>query len=277
MLDLNKIKEIEDYVSKQPRSINDIALLLKKNWRTADRYVEYIRDNFGTISTKTFRGGTRGALKIVYWSAINERKGSVFQEHLVEQIEFHKRKEDFSAFDIFQHVPDKNKKAAIEKQNSEDKTDLSALYDFFSQTKKQLLIFSGNLSWINLKNKDVDIHFCIENLMKKNIPINVISKVDITSTENIQKLLNLNFKYGKELIKIRHREQPLRAIISDNRVARIKEIKEPTGKINELNKKVFIFYMIKDKEWVEWLSRVFWSLYSKSIDSNKRIEQIKLI
>ena len=45
MLDLGSIKKIEDFVSKQPRNIQEIALMLKKNWRTADRYIDYIKDN----------------------------------------------------------------------------------------------------------------------------------------------------------------------------------------------------------------------------------------
>ena len=36
--------------------------------------VHYIKENFGTISTRTFREGTRGALKIVYWANIADVK-----------------------------------------------------------------------------------------------------------------------------------------------------------------------------------------------------------
>lgn len=275
MLDSGVIKKIEDFVSAKPRSIQEISHLLKKNWRTADRYVDYIKQNFGTIATRTFREGTRGALKIVYWASFDKRKGAVFQKTLAEQIELYRKKGDFSPFDIYQHVPDKNKKASVEKVNDEDKTDLIAHAKFINNTKKQFLSFSGNLSWINLKNKDIKIYDCMENLVKKGIPIKIVSRVDIASLKNVEKLLELNFKYGKELIEIRHREQPLRASISDNKIARIKEIKEPTGKIHELQEKTFIFYTIKDKEWLEWLSKIFWNLFSKSIDSKKRIEQIK--
>ena len=79
----------------------------------------------------------------------------------------------------------------------------------------------------------------------------------------------------KELIEIKHREHPIRASIIDNKVFRIKEIKEPTGKLNELNKKVFIFYTIRDKSWTEWLSRIFWKLFSQSVDSNTRLNELK--
>ena len=111
--------------------------------------------------------------------------------------------------------------------------------------------------------------------MKKNISIKILCRVDLSSMWTIEKILSLNFKYGKELIEIRHCEQPLRALIIDNKILRLKEIKEPTGKTHELNKRTFIFYTIKDKEWVEWLSRIFWNLFSQSINARKRIEELK--
>ena len=58
--------------------------------------------------------------------------------------------------------------------------------------------------------------------------------------ENIKKLLSLNHKYGKELVEVHHREQPLRVTLIDNEIANLKEIKNPTGRDKELNKKVFI-------------------------------------
>jgi hypothetical protein len=87
-------------------------------------------------------------------------------------------------------------------------------------------------------------------------------------------MLSLNFKYGKENIEIRHSETPLRAIIVDNQLIRLKEIKEPTGRKNELDKKLFLFYTIKDKDWASWLSRIFWKIFSSSIDSKKRMLEI---
>ena len=54
----------------------------------------------------------------------------------------------------------------------------------------------------------------------------------------------------------------------------IKEIKEPTGKVHELNKRIFIFYSIKDREWCDWLSKIFWKMFSSSIDAKKRIEEM---
>ncbi len=275
MLDTKLIRKVEDFVYPKPRTIQEISQHIGKSWRTADRYVSEIENEHGTLSTRTFREGTRGALKIVYWSSTEKISNSVFQEKLAKEIETFKRKEDFSAFDIFQYIPDKNKKVNIYKVTEESKTDLKVLADLLNNTKKQFIGFSGNLSWLNLKNKDINIFECIENLVKKNIPIKIVSRVEIGSIDNIKKLLELNFKYGKELIEIRHHEQPLRAFVYDNKIASVKEIKEPTGKVHELNQRLVIIYTIKDKDWVEWLSKIFWKMFYNSIDANKRIEELK--
>ena len=131
----------------------------------------------------------------------------------------------------------------------------------FLTAKKQLLIFSGNLSFINLKNKKEDTLSTIGELVKRGISIKVLCRVDLAGKENIKKLLSLNFKHGKELVQVRHSEQPLRAVIYDDNMITLKEVKEPTGKINELNKKIFIYYAIKDREWVKWMQRIFWKIF----------------
>lgn len=62
-----------------------------------------------------------------------------------------------------------------------------------------------------------------------------------------------------------------------NKFFDIKEIKEPTGKISELDKKIFIFYNIKDKEWIDWLTKIFWKMFSSSIDARKRLMELEKI
>ena len=276
MLDSETTKKIEDFVSKKPRSINEIANHIDKNWRTADRYIKKIRENFGTLDIRTFRKGTRGALKIVYWAGVEKNTGSVFKDRLEKQIMQAHGKEDFAAFDIFQHVPDKNKKAWKSIGETEAKLGkLSNFIDILQKTKKQVLFFSGNLSFINYKSKNFDVFKTIENLVKKGIQIKIVSRVDITGKKNIEKLLSLNNKYSKELIQIRHIEQPLRVTIIDDKHANIKEIKEPTGRLKELNKKTFIFYDITDKEWVDWFRKIFWNMFNSSIDAHKRLKELK--
>jgi len=275
MLDAQTVKKIENFVYSKPRSVNEIAEHIGKSWRTADRYVDEISREYGTIAIRTFRGGTRGALKIAYWASVEKLHSSVFQEKLMRDIENARRKEDFSAFDIFQHVPDKNKKASIEKSASEEKSDLREWISHLEKAEKQLLIFSGNLSWENIRSKESDLFSVIEKLAKRGISIKVLSRVDLASLNNVEKMLSLNFKYGKDVVEIRHADQPLRAFIVDNKITWIKEVKEPTGKINELNKRLFIFYILKDREWVDWLSRVFWKIFSNSVSAQRRIEELR--
>lgn len=275
MLDNTTIKKIEDFVYAKPRSIQELAQHLNKNWRTADRYIQEIQENFGTIATRTFREGTRGALKIIYWASVEKISSSIFQEKLEQEIFSAKKKEEFSAFDIFQHVPDKSKKAIIEKAITENSTNLQELVKLFKETKKQLTIFSGDLSLVNLKKGKIDLFKELEKLVKRNIKIKIICRVDIVGKANVERTLSLNFKHGKELIEIKHYEHPIRAFIFDNQIIRIKEIKEPTGKIKELDKKIFIFYTIRDSEWGEWLSKIFWKMFNQSISANKRTEELK--
>ena len=275
MLDQKIIKKIEDFVYSKPRSVQEIALHINKNWRTADRYIEEIEKNFGTINTRVFREGTRGALKIAYFSSIDKVSHSVFQEKLEEDILKGKNKYDFASFDIFQHVSEKNKEAWIKKGKDEsDAGRLKEFEDLLMEAKKQILFFSGNLSFINFEDKKTNVFKVLEKLVKKNISIKVICRVDLAGIDNVKKLLSLNFKYGKELIEIHHREQPLRATVIDNQLINLKEVKEPTGREKELLKQTFIFYTIKDKEWGEWLSKVFWKMFSSSVDANKRLEEI---
>jgi hypothetical protein len=275
MLDSETVRKIEEIVYSKPRSIQEVAQHIGKNWRTADRYLQVIEKEYGTISTRVFRGGTKGALKIAYWASVEKISKSRVQERLEENIMRLRRKEEFSAFDIYQHINDRLKKSVIEENVKESSKTMIELVKYIRSTNDQLLIFSGNLSFINMQNKSFDLFKEIETLVAKGVSVKVISRVDIAGLKNIELLLSLNFKYGKELVEIRHREQPVRAFVFDKNFFRIKEIQEPTGKIKELDKRIFIFYTIKDKAWTEWMVRLFWKMFSSSILAEKRIEEIK--
>lgn len=274
MLNTETISKIEEFVYIKPRSIQEIAEFTKKNWRTADRYVNEIEKNFGTISTRVFRGGTRGALKVVYWASVEKVSSSIFQERLEKEIFNSKKKEDFSAFDIFQYVPEKNRQSFVFDKEEKNMNDFVKI---LLSAKKQILFFSGNLSFININDKKKDIFEVFDKLVEKKINIKILCRVDLTGKQNIERVLSLNSKYGKNLIEIRHEVHPIRGVIVDGSFIRLKEVKEPTGKIRELNKKKFIFYNIFEKSWAEWLSRIFWKKFSNSIDANKRLEHLNQI
>lgn len=109
MLTKETVAKINEFVYARPRTIQEIAKFIGVNWRTANRYVEKISKEEGTLSSKVFREGTPGALKVVFWNNIEKLHASEVQERLFKHIESGREKEDFSPSEIFQFV-DKNKK-----------------------------------------------------------------------------------------------------------------------------------------------------------------------
>lgn len=276
MLDTKTIKKINDFVYSKPRSINEIASLIERNWRTADSYVDKISKELGTISTRTFRGGTRGALKVVYWNNVEKIHSSEFQERLFKRIEAAKGKNEFSPFDIYQYVPDEHRYAFLEEQSDNIITKKQNLVNLLRSAEHQILIFSGNLSWVTAKQGKEDIINILEEAAERNISIKILCKVDVESIDNIKKMLELNYKLKKDLIEIRHAEQPFRAFVIDDKIARFKEIKHYEVKTKKSDK-MHIFYEIRDEEWLDWIQKIFWNLFRTSIMAEKRIQDIETI
>jgi hypothetical protein len=276
MLTTEITKKINDFVYAKPRTVEEIAEHIGKNWRTANRYIERIAEQQGTISMRTFREGTRGALKIVFWNNIERIHATSFQEKLFAKIEAGRKKEDFSPFDIYQHVDENKKSAFMEQQEDESATAINKdLPDLLRGTEKQMLLLSGSLSWANLRQnhfKTIDI---FEELARRNIPIKVIANVNLDSISNVKKFLAINDRTGKQMIEVRHKEQPLRGVIIDSKLARFKEIRKPSA--NERKKKTFVFYCIYDREWIEWVQKIFWNLFSTAIPAEKRLKEIETI
>jgi len=278
MLTSELIQKIENFVYEKPRSIQEIAKLIGKNWRTADRYINEIAKDRGTLAVRTFREGTRGALKIIYWSSIEKRSANIFQEDLEKQIFNGRDKQHFSAFDIYQHIENKNKTAyakAVKDENAMGK--IPEFRKFLESAKTQILIFSGNLSFINYKDEEGSVFDILDKLVKKEVQIKVVCRVDISGIENIKKLLSLNQKYAKELVEIRHKEQPLRLTLIDSKTFNMKDIFNPTQREKELGKKTIAFYTVKDKKWAEWLKNIFFKMFNNSIIAQKRIEEIEKV
>lgn len=278
MLTNKQIKEIESFVSEKPRSIKEIANKFNKNWRTIYRYIEKIKEEYGTIETRTFREGTRGALKIVYSAPVENMSQTVFQKELEEDINKGKTKHDFKPFDIFQHVPDKDKSAEVKKQAKKTGYKRVEKFDKILRiAKKEILFFSGNLSFINLKSGKVDIFKTLEELAKKEIRMKVVCRIDYAGNNNVNKLLSINKKLGKEIVEIRHKEQPLRITIIDNKIISMKEIHPGTNKKGELDTKTYVFYTIKNRDWIDWLIRIFWKMFNNSIGAEKRLTELDKI
>jgi hypothetical protein len=276
--DKNIQKKILDFVYLKPRTIQEISVLIGKNWRTADSYVERISKETGFIDERTFRGGTRGALKIVYWNNVEKISSNQFQERLAKQIDAARQKEDFSPLDIYQYVPSEKKKAFSEIVEDENVSKTQDIIGLFARAEKQILYFSGNMSFLEMKEKKKSILDIIEEAARRGVSIKVVARIDIASLANFKKMMEINDKIGKEVIEIRHAAQPLRGFIIDDREIRLKEEKNPLKyKKGELCQKTRLFYEIYDEEWVSWLQKVFWNLFRTSIDAKIRIKDIETI
>ena len=279
VLDLEIIKKINDFVYQKPRTIQEIAHLIQKNWRTADSYVEKIKKQQGTISTKTFREGTRGALKIAFWNNIEKIHSTTFQERLFKQIESGRQKIDFSPSEIYQHIDESKREAFFYTQKDiETEENFKRFKNLLLQTENQILFLSGNLTFSNIKAHDQTIAKIIEELAMKKIDIKILTRVEVPGLEFVQNLLAINDRIGRNAIEIRHCFQPLRATIIDNKVINFKETKYPPRDTpQELPEILHISYNIYDLEWIEWLQKVFWDLFRASVDAKKRINDFKTI
>lgn len=263
-------RKIIDYVQQQPCTIQEIARLVQRNWRTADNYVADIARHTGLIATRTFREGTRGALKIVYWNALDKQHQTTYQARLLERILAGRQKEDFSAFDIYQFVNDKHRSADVVSEENQIGPD-----ELLKMVGEQWFSLSGNLSWLRLYP---NVLKQFEKLAHKRIAIKIITRIDMTSADLTRKLLAINERVGWDAIAVRHAEQPLRAIIVDNRIASLKEVLSPKfPQYRELEKKTYIFYRINEEEWVSWLQKVFWAIWETSVDAKIRLDALETL
>lgn len=261
MLEKNTIKKILDLVRIEPKTVQDLAKAIQKNWRTADRYVEQIALETGLIKSKIFRQGTRAALKIVYWNALEPGKMSAYQERLLQHILNSKHKEDFSSFDIYQFA--ENRDSLITQEGvSFDK--------LIANAQQQILFFSGNLSWLDPKSP------ILQNLANKKIKCKILTRIDFVSKEKVNALLKLNIRFGEDFLEIRHCNQPLRGMIIDDTIISLKETLSSQYH-RELKENVYLSYVIKDKSWIVWLQQVFWQLWNQSIDAKTRLQALKEI
>jgi hypothetical protein len=277
MLNPELIKKINESVYSKPRTIQEISLLLNVNWRTADNYVEKIAKELGTLSVRTFREGTRGALKIVFWNNIERMHVSEAQERLFRLIESGRKKEDFSPSEIFQYVDPKARRLKIlnmaEYGLDENFNDFANL---LKSAKSQILFFSGNMTFSNREAHDIKIQNILEDLAKQKITSKVLTRVELAGLKNVQNALAINQRIGWNALEIRHCFQPLRTTIIDSDVAVFKEILDPKDFAEgELKEKTYLLYYIYDPDWISWLQKVFWHLFRPAVDAKTRITMLE--
>lgn len=265
MLTTEDRRRIESFVAQEPRSMQELARFLDRNWRTVDRYVEQIEQDFGTVTTKVFRKGTRGSLKVVYWAAVERPSANAAQRELESRIMNGRAKGDFSPFDIYQYTD------AQLAQLTDEEDNIDEYGDELRGAQRQLLLFSGNLSFMNLGVADA-----MEDLLARGVQIKVLARVDVESEPTVRKALEMSRRHAG-LLEVRHAEQPLRGAIIDDRVMRIKEARIGSGKEHERSGPYFIFYRITDRDWIVWATRIFWNIYNRSIAAEHRLKKLATV
>jgi hypothetical protein len=55
------------------------------------------------------------------------------------------------------------------------------------------------------------------------------------------------------------------------------EWEEKRYKSGELDYNLAVFYEIYDKEWIEWLQKVFWHIFNASVPAESRIKELEKI
>ena len=271
------IKRVIDFVKKEPRTVQDVARLIDRSWVTADSYLKDLQERTGLIFVKTFRKGTPGALKVVFFNSAESLASDELKELLFNKIKNGRRKSDFDFMDAFQYINSDKKNARIYNYNEQSRSTTDPLIPLFQRAQNNLYVFSGNLSFINKIEGKRKIISIMEELVKRKVHIKILARINIATVKNIEQLNQLMVKYHG-FIEIKHCYQPLRGFIVDDSIARFSNYELlKTYKDGELNKDSQIVYELTDAEWVEWFQKVFWNLFRSSIDYTARLNELKKI
>ncbi len=275
MLDEAITRKLLGFVAAQPRSIDEIARMLGRNWRTADRYVAQIAQETGSLAVRTFREGSRGALKVVYLVTGDRVPGTEVQDSLFARILAGRAKTDFSPFDIYVHAAPERRSATLYRFPDVDVAPERDLIGLVRGAQTQILSFSGNLSWVRRVQDGERLIDALAKRAAAGIAIRVVCRVDLATVENLREIERINARLGREAIEVRHCEQPLRGLVIDDRVIHLKEVLDPAKyRPGELSSRTFLFYDLSDPAWVSWLTRVFWRLFQTGTPAAKRLAAI---
>lgn len=265
MIDKKATSMIQEFVHSEPRTIQEIAKHLNVNWKTAERYVERITADYGTLAVKQFRGSSKSSIKLVYWNAFSESSDLV-QENLMRRILEARKKTEFRFFDVFQYcLP---QLSAMESASSNpDALKEKQMADVINKTKDELLVFSGNLSWINFKKTRDALMKAID----RGVSVRIITRLDIATINNYKKAAQLS-----DEITIKHREQPLRGILADSSVCQMSDVWQASAyKQEELPSDLYVSYLVKDKKWIAFLRKLFFTMYNSAPETEMRVGALK--
>lgn len=270
-----EIQRILQLVSKEPRTVQEIAQAIDRSWVTTEKYLLELRQRTGQINLKTFREGTQAALKIVYLATTHSLISDEIKQSLAQQILAGKHKEDFDFMDLFQFVKADEKRAhqfdSLKPESSLAKETAE------NPARESAYVFSGNLSYLAYNYKGKKMTDMIEEELKSGAHIRVLCRVNLSSLTNIEKVSKLLITYPTQF-EIRHRYQPLRGVLVDSKYARFRnEERVENFREGELEKNTRIYYEITSLEWIAWLESVFWSMWRASIPFDQRIKELQKI
>ena len=269
-------KRILSFVKKEPRMIQDIAKHIQKTWVTADSYVQKIQKKTGLLATKVFRGGTQGAVKVVYYNSGESASADDLRKTLYDKIRLGRQKEDFDPLDIYQYIPSNKKKATLQRKQEDNNVYLQ-FHNFLKSAESEIQVFAGNNSWITMKEGKTPTSIIIEQLLKRGVTIRILCRIDLTALETLNTIIPLTKKYSA-LIEVRHAQQPLRGFIIDDKKVRLKDTKEASMyKPGEVKGTIKVVYEWTDEEWTQWLQQVFWNLWKEAPTLQQRKEELEKI
>jgi hypothetical protein len=206
---------------------------------------------------------------------MDKKRLAIIQERLSNDIHRGRDKRDFSPFDIYQFVDGDKKEAFLEEENEESNATSQDVIGLLLSAKKSIMIFAGNFSWAVMTQGGMMLLDTLEEAANKGVKIQVVCGIHLPAIDNVERVIELNKKL-KNKIEIRHAFQPLRAVIVDDKVMRLKEIKNPLRE-NPRYKKTFIFYSIYDPIWVRWMQKVFRGYFDSGDYAEARIRELKKI
>ncbi len=271
----DEIQKILEIVKKEPQTVFDISKKINRSWVTTEKYLHEIKEKTGLINLKTFREGSQGALKIVYSTSNEWSFDDEIRTNLAHQILHARQKKDFDFMDIFQFIKESEKSSYVQKgikprsrMNEPDNQHVA---------QKTAHVFSGNLSYLTNPHKGKTVVELMEEELENGAHIRILTRVNTSTLQNIEKISNLLVKYPGKL-EIHHRYQPLRGVIIDEQYARFRgEEQEEDYREGELPVSERIYYEIHSPEWIAWLEKVFWQMWRSSIPFDQRIKEIQKI
>ncbi|MDO8625282.1 MAG: hypothetical protein Q7R47_04320 [Candidatus Diapherotrites archaeon] len=262
---------IIERVQQRPHTVSELSVALGVSWKTADRYVDTLCREEGLIGAHTFRSGTRGALKIVFWNAPSTGR-SVTHDRIFRSLESGKRKEDFSPLDIFQYVSVDYKKLDLLTDSHTSSELFARFIEPISKAQNQVLVFSGNLSWLAADEKASGI---IKELFHRKVRVKILSRVEIPSMRNLETAYRIAGAGNDGLLEIRHMEQPLRGFVIDDSRVLLRETKEPGSyKPGELEGPMTVVYALWEPKWVAFCQKIFWQYWKDGFDAQKRLQNL---